>query len=153
MWLSISFDYLFSALTLFENNMMVCDVLLSSPEKTLNFFDLALLEAQSVIMETHQQKEDMVKLNFWSCLHHHHLVTLMRIIHVMVKVLSILSLVYVHVEIKKKPKTSELELRSFWAKWHVAFWQIQIPITSWWDFWEWYAVRVCHSRYIIACIL
>lgn len=53
-----------NALTLFENNMMVCDVLLSSPEKTLNFFDLALMEAQSVIMETHQQKEDMgVKKN------------------------------------------------------------------------------------------
>lgn len=57
----MSFVYLYSALTLFENNMMVCDVLLSSPEKTLNFFDLALLEAQSVIMETHHQKEDMVK--------------------------------------------------------------------------------------------
>lgn len=57
----MSFVYLYSALTLFENNMMVCDVLLSSPEKTLNFFDLALLEAQSVIMETHLQKEDMVK--------------------------------------------------------------------------------------------
>lgn len=57
----MSFVYLYSALTLFENNMMVCDVLLSSPEKTLNFFDLALMEAQSVIMETHQQKEDMVK--------------------------------------------------------------------------------------------
>lgn len=56
----MSFVYLYSALTLFENNMMVCDVLLSSPEKTLNFFDLALMEAQSVIMETHQQKEDMV---------------------------------------------------------------------------------------------
>ena len=52
--------FYFSALTLFENNMMVCDVLLSSPEKTLRFFDLALLEAQSVVMESHPEKEDMV---------------------------------------------------------------------------------------------
>ncbi|XP_061174591.1 DNA helicase MCM9-like [Saccostrea echinata] len=53
-----------NALTLFENNMMVCDVLLSCPEKTLRFFDLALLEAQSVVMETHSEKDDMgVKKN------------------------------------------------------------------------------------------
>ena len=50
----------FSGLSLFEQNVMICDALLSAPEKTLPLFNSALVEAQSVVMETLQDKEEVV---------------------------------------------------------------------------------------------
>ena len=52
--------FYFSGLSLFEQNVTICDALLFAPKKTLSLFDGALVEAQSVVMETHKNKEDLV---------------------------------------------------------------------------------------------
>ena len=52
---------IFSGLSLFEQNVTICDALLFAPEKTLELFDNALAEAQSVVMETCRDKDDMVR--------------------------------------------------------------------------------------------
>ncbi|KAK3103220.1 hypothetical protein FSP39_017519 [Pinctada imbricata] len=52
------------AQTLFEYSMVTCDLLLTRPDQALPMFDVALAEAQSVVMETHVEKDDMgVKKN------------------------------------------------------------------------------------------
>ena len=55
------FISIFSGLSLFEQNVTICDALLFAPEKTLGLFDSALAEAQSVVMETCEEKDDMVR--------------------------------------------------------------------------------------------
>ena len=55
----------FSALTLFEYSMVTCDQLLSNPDRALQMFDVALTEAQSVVMETSGDKDDMVRLSLY----------------------------------------------------------------------------------------
>ena len=42
--------------------MTICDALLFAPKKTLSLFDGALVEAQSVVMETHKNKEELVSM-------------------------------------------------------------------------------------------
>ncbi|XP_060074064.1 DNA helicase MCM9-like [Ylistrum balloti] len=47
------------ALSLFEIDMSICDMLLSQSEKLLPIFDAALVEAQTCLMEKHPEKHQM----------------------------------------------------------------------------------------------
>ncbi|XP_076114309.1 uncharacterized protein LOC143082499 isoform X1 [Mytilus galloprovincialis] len=53
------FSVTVNALSLFEHNMSICEVLLSNPDKLFPVFDAAMVESQSVLMVNHRQKNVM----------------------------------------------------------------------------------------------
>ncbi|XP_052064164.1 DNA helicase MCM9-like [Mytilus californianus] len=53
------FSVTVNALSLFEHNMSICEVLLSNPDKLFPVFDAAMVESQSVLMTNHPQKHLM----------------------------------------------------------------------------------------------
>ncbi|XP_063400645.1 DNA helicase MCM9-like [Mytilus trossulus] len=53
------FSVTVNALSLFEHNMSICEVLLSNPDKLFPVFDAAMVESQSVLMTNHPQKNVM----------------------------------------------------------------------------------------------
>ncbi|CAC5391947.1 MCM9 [Mytilus coruscus] len=53
------FSVTVNALSLFEHNMSICEVLLSNPDKLFPVFDAAMVESQSVLMTNHPQKQLM----------------------------------------------------------------------------------------------
>ena len=54
-----------SALTLFEHNMSICEVLLSHPDRLFPVFDAAMAESESQVMSDHPQKHLMVYLRLY----------------------------------------------------------------------------------------